>query len=282
MSEKWKHELLGKTYVDEEGKKLVSWKDCRNLAQQYSVAPREVEAWACRQGVCPSRYERSIGTLGLEGQARLLSSTAAVVGCGGLGGLIVDLLARAGVGKLILVDGDIFTDNNLNRQVLSTEDLMGARKADVAAAHVAAVNGAVEVISFPDQLSNENAESILSGCDVAVDALDNNSSRTILREACRKLGIPMVHGAIGGFWGQASVLFPEDRAPWSSLGGADKGIETRLGNPPFTPSFIASIEAAEAIRHLTGVGKPLRDLLWCDLGNHEYYKIRISDLGQGT
>jgi len=273
---------MGKICINEDGQKIVSWKDCRNLAQSHGVVPREVEAWACRQGVCPSRYERSVGTLGLEGQARLLSSTAAVVGCGGLGGLIVDLLARAGVGKLILVDGDIFTDNNLNRQVLSRENLLGARKVDVAAAHVTSVNGVVEVIAHFERLSDENAESILSECDIAVDALDNNSSRTVLLEACRKLGIPMVHGAIGGFWGQACVLFPEDRAPWGAFGGADKGIETRLGNPPFTPSFIASIEAAEAIRHLTGVGKPLRDLLWCDLGNHEYYKIRISDLGQGS
>ncbi|MFP4482915.1 MAG: HesA/MoeB/ThiF family protein [Thermovirgaceae bacterium] len=274
----WMKELLDAVVDNGKGGKSVSWKICRELAMRNGLPPREIEAWACRQGICPSRYERSTGTLGLEGQARLLSSTAAVVGCGGLGGLIVDLLARSGVGKLVLVDDDVFTDNNLNRQILSKEDVIGSRKVDVAAAHVDSVNGAVEAIPFPDRLDGKNARSLLSGCDIAVDGLDNNSSRVTLRRACIDLEIPMVHGAIGGFWGQATVLYPEDRAPWEATGGADRGVETSLGNPPFTPAFIASIEAAETIRCLAGVGTPLRELLWCDLGLHEYYKIRLSDI----
>ncbi len=278
MHQDWMKELLDAAVDDGAGGRKVSWKTCRELALRYEVPLREVEAWACRQGICPSRYERSTGTLGLEGQARLLSSTAAVVGCGGLGGLIVDLLARSGVGKLVLVDDDVFTDNNLNRQLLSEESLIGSRKVDAAAAHVASVNGAVETVPVAERLTEGNARSMLFGCDIAMDGLDNNSSREILRRTCRDLGIPMVHGAIGGFWGQATVLYPEDNAPWEATGGTEKGVETRLGNPPFTPAFIASIEAAEAIRFLAGVGKPLRDLLWCDLGQHDYFRIRLGDL----
>jgi molybdopterin/thiamine biosynthesis adenylyltransferase len=278
MPEKWMRDLLDAAAENGKGGKTVSWKTCRELARRHEVLPRKVEAWACRQGICPSRYERSIGTLGLDGQARLLDSAAAVVGCGGLGGLIVDLLARSGVGKLVLVDDDVFTDNNLNRQLLSEEGLIGSRKVDAAAAHVASVNGAVETVPVAERLTDKNARSILSGCDIAVDGLDNNSSRKILRRTCRDLKIPMVHGAIGGFWGQATVLYPEDNAPWEATGGAERGVETSLGNPPFTPAFIASIEASEAIRFLAGVGKPLRDLLWCDLGQHDYFRIRLGDM----
>ncbi|MGC9373272.1 MAG: HesA/MoeB/ThiF family protein [Thermovirgaceae bacterium] len=278
MHQKWMKKLLNAAVDDGAGGKKISWKTCRELALRHEVPLREAEAWACRQGICPSRYERSTGTLGLEGQARLLSATAAVVGCGGLGGLIVDLLARSGVGKLVLVDDDIFTDNNLNRQLLSEEGLIGSRKVDAAAAHVTSVNGAVETVPLAERLTDKNARSILSNCDIAVDGLDNNTSREILRQACRDLEIPMVHGAIGGFWGQATVLYPEDDAPWEATGGAERGVETSLGNPPFTPAFIASIEAAEAIRFLAGVGKPLRDLLWCDLGQHDYFRIRLGDL----
>lgn len=277
MSKQWTKELLDAAYDSPKGQKLVSWRLCRRLARLHDLRPREVESWACRQGVCPSRYERSLGTLGIEGQARLLSSTAAVIGCGGLGGLIVDLLARAGVGRLIVVDDDMFTDNNLNRQILATEDTVCMPKVDAAAAHAASVNGAVETVAVARRLEGDNAERILSGCDIAVDGLDNNSSRQILRKACGALEIPMVHGAIGGFWGQAAVLFPGDRAPWEAAGDSDKGVETTLGNPPFTPAFIASIEAAEAVRYLAGAGEPLRELLWCDLGLHEYCKIRLSD-----
>jgi molybdopterin/thiamine biosynthesis adenylyltransferase len=278
MPEKWMDELLDGATENGKGGETVSWKTCRELAKRYEVPPRKVEAWACRQGICPSRYKRSIGTLGLDGQARLLDSSAAVVGCGGLGGLIVDLLARAGIGRMVLVDDDVFTDDNLNRQLLSKENTIGLRKVDAAADHVASINGAVETIAIAERLDEENATSILSGCDIAVDGLDNNSSREILRRACRHLEIPMVHGAIGGFWGQTTVLYPEDTSPWEAAGGADRGIEGNLGNPPFTPAFVASIEAAEAIRHLAGLGEPLRDLLWCDLGAHEFHKIRLKDL----
>jgi len=278
MLQEWMKELLDAAVDYGAGDKKISWKTCREVALRYGVPLREAEAWSCRQGICPSRYERSKGTLGLEGQARLLSSTAAVVGCGGLGGLIVDLLARSGVGKLVLIDDDVFTDNNLNRQLLSEESLIGSRKVDAAAAHVASVNGAIETVPVAERLTDENARSILSGCDIAVDGLDNNSSREVLRRTCRDLEIPMVHGAIGGFWGQVTVLYPEDNAPWEVTGGADRGVETSLGNPPFTPAFIASIEAAEAIRFLACVGEPLRDLLWCDLGRHDYFRIRLGDL----
>mgnify|MGYP000858705597 CR=1 FL=1 len=119
---------------------------------------------------------------------------------------------------------------------------------------------------------------ILSGCDLAVDALDGNRARKTLRNACRDLGIPMVHGAIAGFWGQAGVFFPGDATPWDAPEGElpDRGVELETGNPPFTPALVAALEAAEAIKILANVSKPLRHrLLWADLDRGEFHKLRL-------
>lgn len=274
MSASWHDIIESESFVS--GKmRLIPWRICRETAEIAGISPLEVELWACRNGICPSRYERSIGTLGLDGQARLLSSRAAVIGCGGLGGWIVEILARAGVGEIVVVDGDVFADNNLNRQVLCEESSIGKSKAMAAKARAQTVNGAVEITAWNEFLTPDNADRILSGCQLAVDALDGNNARSVLLSACRKLEIPMVHGAIGGFWGQTCVLFPGDKAPWELASGGDKGIEQVTGNPPFTPAFIAALESAEAIRILAGVGDPLKELLWCDLKNHEYYKVKL-------
>lgn len=277
MTEDWKSRL--ENAAEERGSfRVVPWPLCRELAASCGLPPREVERWACENGIVPSRYERSIGTLGLEGQARLLGSTAAVVGCGGLGGLVVELLARAGVGRLVLVDGDSFSDHNLNRQLLCDESNLGRSKARAAALRASAVNGAVETKVAETFLDPLNAVEILSGCDLAVDALDSNSARKTLRHACRELGIPMVHGAIAGFWGQVGVFLPEDTTPWDGPDGSlpDRGIETETGNPPFTPAFVAALEAAEAIKILANVSKPLRHrLLWADLDRGEFHKLRL-------
>lgn len=274
MPEPWK-EIIRSATVNKNGTRIVPWNICRRAALDAGIAPRHAEIWACENGICPSRYERSIGTLGLEGQARLLSSRVAVIGCGGLGGWIVEILSRAGVGELTVADGDTFSDNNLNRQLLCDESSIGRSKAATAAERALKINGAVEVSAQDEYLTPENADRILEGCDAAIDALDGNRARSVLFASCRRLAIPMIHGAIGGFWGQCRVLLPEDTPPWEFARDADKGIEQLTGNPPFTPPFIASIQAAEAIRLITGVGEPLRQLLWCDLQTHEYYKVEL-------
>jgi len=104
MSTFWKDAILSAA-VQKGETRIVPWIVCREAALEAGIPPRQAEIWACENGICPSRYERSIGTLGLDGQARLLSSRAAVIGCGGLGGWIVEILARAGVGEMVVVMG---------------------------------------------------------------------------------------------------------------------------------------------------------------------------------
>ncbi len=257
----------------------------RRVAAAASVSEREVEISALRQEIVPIRYRRNIASLGLDGQIRLLSATAAVVGAGGLGGLIIELLARIGVGRLILIDGDSFTEDNLNRQLLCREEDIGRKKIERAAERVREVNSAVEVIPRPVFLNRENAVELLSGAAVVIDALDRIAVRLLLEEAAARLSVPLVHGAIGGFMGQVTSVFPGEETLSSAIyrgegDQASRGIEAVLGTPTITPAAVASLEAMEAVKILLGRGTPLtNELLYLDLESAEFSRIGLKGGG---
>lgn len=216
-------------------------------------------------GEIPERYLRNIGTIGIGGQLRLLKAKVAVVGAGGLGGNIIELLTRQGVGYLRIIDGDSFAAHNLNRQLLATEGNLGVNKAMAAVRRVAEINSDVYAEGIPQMIDAENAEQLLSGVDVVVDALDNISTRLLLSKITQTLGIPLVHGAIAGFTGQVTTLLPGDiglEKIYKVTAGSDKGIELSLGNPATTPALAASIQAQEVVKILTGVGELLHKRLF--------------------
>ncbi len=152
----------------------------RELAGRHNVSRRNVQIAALGAGVVPLRYLRNIGTLGIAGQTKLLTSKAAVVGIGGLGGTIARNLARVGVGALILIDGDVFSEDNLNRQEFSSEGAIGRSKDEVACEEIAKINGAVEVTAIGKMVGTDDLIEILPGCGVVVDALDSIPSRFAL------------------------------------------------------------------------------------------------------
>jgi molybdopterin/thiamine biosynthesis adenylyltransferase len=219
-------------------------------------------------GCVPERYLRNIGTIGAAGQARLLQAKVAVVGAGGLGGTVVELLARQGVGCLRVIDGDTFAAHNLNRQLLATAGNLGTGKAVAAAARVAAINPEITVEAISLMLTAANAAALLTGIDVAVDALDSIDARLLLGRTARELGIPLVHGAIAGFTGQVATILPGDpglERIYKLTAGKNRGIETTLGNPAATPAIAAALQAQEVVKLLAGVGEPLsRRLLYFD------------------
>jgi molybdopterin-synthase adenylyltransferase len=215
-------------------------------------------------GQSPERYQRNIGTIGVAGQLQLLNAKVAIVGAGGLGGNIIEHLTRQGVGYLRIIDGDSFAGHNLNRQLLATERNLGVNKAKAAANRIADVNSDVRAEAVPQMLEEENAAELLAGMDVVVDALDNFSSRLLLSKTTQELGIPLVHGAIAGFTGQITTILPGNRGLekiYKVTAGANKGIETALGNPATTPAVAAAIQAQEVIKLLTGIGEVLHGKL---------------------
>jgi molybdopterin/thiamine biosynthesis adenylyltransferase len=248
----------GKTYL------VISLKTAASISKSRGVPVKEVETTALQQGIIPCRYLRNIGTIGVEGQIKLLQSTVGVVGAGGLGSTVIELLARQGIGHLIIIDDDRFTEQNLNRQIMSTEGNLGEYKVMVAAKRVTEINSATSVTTSRERLTGDNAQSLLSGAHVAVDGLDNLSSRLVVEQACRQLAIPYVYASIAGFSGQLMTIFPEDVGLSSLYGSSsrtlpEQGMETKIGNPPATVAMIAALQVQEVVKIITGVGTPVRN-----------------------
>lgn len=196
------------------------------------------------------RYIRNLGALTEQECAVLRTKTVFVAGCGGLGGYLVEMLLRLGVGTIRAADGDAFEASNLNRQLLSSPSALGRPKAEAAAARAALVNPDVRFVPIGEFVTKENAAELIRGCDAVLDALDNISARRILARACAEEGIPMIHGAICGWSAQAAVILPgDDLIDRIYPEGARLGSKTSLS---FTPPFCAALQAALCTRLLAG------------------------------
>lgn len=226
------------------------------------------------------RYLRNIGTITAEEQKLLENKSVCVVGCGGLGGGIIEGLVRMGVGKLTVIDSDVFDTSNLNRQVLSNEDNLGHAKAVEARLQMKVINSGVQVDSIQAFVDEENVGGFIYGHDAVVDALDSISARFALEDACEEENIPLIHGAIGGWCGQVAVIMPGDRLLHEIYGGeaeeADDGEKPAETNPSFTPAVVSAMEVAETLKVLLGREETLAGkLLTIDLLNHEYEIVEI-------
>lgn len=222
-----------------------------------------------------SRYERNHPAISEEEQVVLRSKHVFVAGCGGLGGYIIELLSRIGVGHLTVADGDTFADSNLNRQLLSDMNSLGLHKAERAKERVTSINPHILVTPVTEMITAENVKSLISGCDLVVDALDNAASRLALAKGAAECGITVVTGAISGWYGRVTVLRPEDTDIasflWSSSSSSAKG---NLGH---TAACTASIQASEAVKVLLGrPGTLVRKFLEIDLLNADFTTIDLS------
>ena len=238
---------------------LITWGVQKEAASRFGMTARKIEGITLSLDLLPARYEKNRTTINAGQQRALFNGTVAVVGCGGLGGYVIEELARLGVGTIRVIDHDIFEEHNLNRQVLCTLSSLGKAKVDAAVQRVNEINPACEVVTLNEKLTAVNAASLLDGATVAVDGLDNIPSRLDLADACVKLGIPLIHGTIGGWYGMVLTQGPARNIVRKMYGGSRglKGIEETLGNPSFTPAFVASIEAAEVCKIITGEGTTL-------------------------
>ena len=265
----------------------LTLEDAVSLAARLGLSRRELEIAALEAGIVPDRYQRNLGTIGIAGQIKLLRAHAGVVGAGGLGGFAVELLARCGVGKLTVIDSDTFDSTNLNRQLYALEGGLSLGKAAAAAQRVEKVNGAVEVSAHRCRGDSGNLPRLLQGCALVLDCLDNLQTRFSLEEACQKLKIPLVHGAIGGFMGQVAVIRPGRPLLTAIYGrqneqGSGRGVETQFGNPPFTPAAVAAWQVAEAVKLLSGMGASLDGtLLLIDLFSGETTRIALETAVEG-
>ena len=214
------------------------------------------------------RYSRHLllPEVGVEGQRRLEGSRVLMIGAGGLGSPAAFYLAAAGVGHLRIADDDVVDRSNLQRQILHTEARIGEPKVASAQATLGALNPRTQVEAVQARVTSDNIERLLDGVDVVLDGADNFQVRYLLNDACVKLGIPLVYGAVQRFEGQVSVfdagrhrgelpcyrcLFPEPPPPEFAPNCAEAGV---LG---VLPGVIGLLQATEVVKLLLGIGDSL-------------------------
>ncbi|MEG0773956.1 HesA/MoeB/ThiF family protein [Clostridium sp.] len=217
-------------------------------------------------------------TLSEEENNKLKEFKVCVVGCGGLGGYAIEMLGRLGIGHITAVDGDVFEESNFNRQILSDELSIKISKANKAVQRMNIVNSNIMVKPVFKMLTLDNGIDILSGHDVVIDALDSIESRLILQQLCEELQIPLIHGAIAGWYGQVTTILPGDKTLdfiYKNT-SSSKGIEKELGNPSFTPAHIASLQVSESLKVLLGKELILRKkILFINMLDLEYDLVEI-------
>ncbi len=254
----------------------------QQLARNFDYSLRRVEQTALAMAIIPERYIRNMATLSPEDQHRLLGCTVCVVGIGGLGGSVAEMLARIGVGRLRLVDGDRFEESNLNRQRFADAASLDKPKAQIAREAIAAINPAVEVTALTEYLTAENGPAIIGDADIAVDCLDSLPARLSLQTACRRKQIPMVSAAVAGVSGQITIFYPEDEGLTALYGdlasAADRGAERTLGNLAFAVNMLASLECSEAVKILLGRKQTLHGrLLIFDLTDLTFDIVQLAE-----
>lgn len=203
-------------------------------------------------------------------QTRFKDAKIAVMGCGGIGGEVIEMLARMGVGELNVVDNDYFDLSNINRQVLSNFENLGLSKSEVAKEKVRQINPYTKVNAFKDEINEENISKIVDDSDLIIDCLDNLLTRVIVSRYAKSNNIPFIHGAIHATLGQITVFTNEkdiDYETMFNLPSKDKKLDETIKEnlnklasekPPVigpTANIVGCMQAIEAFKIITGIGK---------------------------
>ena len=255
-------DCLGESQLVIEDDALLEW------ARLVGISPRNAQIEALQRKIIPLRYAKNFRSLTLAEQRRICESRVLVCGCGGLGGVLINLLARAGVGTLRLVDGDVFNPTNLNRQWFCDTQELSRPKAEVAGARVRAMNPLLEVEVVATLMDENNAGTLVEGMDLVMDALDNLPGRFLLAAAAKHMGAPFIHAAATGWWGQISTFLPDSFLDLHNIYGHEEEkdqVEDLLGVLGPAPAVIGGLAAFEAIRLLSGRNAAYADqLLYLD------------------
>lgn len=230
------------------------------------------------------RYSRQtlFAGIGAEGQRRLAGASVAIIGCGAMGSALANNLARAGVGRLRVIDRDFVELNNLQRQTLYDEaDAANATPKAIATAHrLRAVNSGVEVEPVVSDFTSDNALSLLDGVDLALDGTDNFEARYLLNDASLKLGIPWIYSGVIAAYGVSMTVLPHDTAclrcafPERPLPGTTPTCDT-AGILNGIVAAIGGVTSTEALKLLVGSDRLARGMYWLDLWENVSERIEL-------
>lgn len=229
------------------------------------------------------RYSRQImlEEIGFTGMEKLRNATVCVVGAGGIGNPVATLLCAMGVGKLRIIDRDVIEISNLHRQHLYSEDDIGKVKVEVAAERLQKINPAVQIEAMPISVTKYNAESVVEGSDVVIDALDSIEARYALNDACLKHKLPFIYAGALGMLGSLCTILPSQsaclRCIFPQLAEEDMPTCSTEGVHPSILYMIGGLQVSEAVKIITGQKPSLVDkLLYIDLSNLTMEKVQMS------
>ena len=204
----------------------------------------------------------------IEAQEKLKLANVLIVGCGGIGCTSAELLARAGVGQITLIDADTIEMSNLQRQIAYVEENIGFYKSEILAKRLKQINPHIRIESYSSKLDESNAEQLISTQDLVLDGCDNFTTRYLVNQICTQLNVPLISASAIGFQGQLFMvegdsacyecLFPKEEHANESLRCADSGVLAT------TPNVMASLQAHHALLYLGLAKTPLKQklMLW--------------------
>src|SRR5215471_8199515 len=256
-----------------------------NLAQSSAANGAGRLRTPTEAGIDPSeRYARQTLFVGIgpAGQERINSGRVLIVGCGALGTVLANNLARAGVGYLRMVDRDFVEGNNLQRQVLFDESdaLASMPKAEAAARQLRRVNSAIEIDARTLDVNTDNIEELLDGVDLVLDGTDNFETRYLLNDACLKLGKPWIYSGVIAAYGVTMTILPGDTAclrcvfPERPLPGTTPTCDT-AGVLNGIVGVVTGLASTEALKLLVGSAQLVRGLTWVDLWENTFERVEL-------
>ena len=249
----------------------LGYTDVSSVMGGFNRWKDEGRDWAAPRALTPeqrNRYQRHLllPEVGETGQLKLLDSKVLLLGAGGLGSPAALYLAAAGVGTLGIIDMDVVDASNLQRQILHNTDRIGERKVDSAKKTLTLINPDVDVVTYDVRLGADNILDIIEGYDVIVDGTDNFPTRYLVNDACLLKRIPVIHGSIFRFEGQATVFNPYEGPCYRCLLPEPPPAElapscSEAGVLGVLPGIVGSLQAVEAIKVLLGIGDTLQGRL---------------------
>jgi len=221
-----------------------------------------------------NRYIRNIGTFTQDEQMALFDKKVLVVGCGGLGGFVIESLARIGIKDISIIDGGIFVDNNLNRQILSIEKNIGNSKVLEAQKRIREIDSTISVSAYNSYFDESYQNFMFNEFDIVIECIDDIKLRILLEKYCIVNKVPLIHGAIDGEQGQVACI---DKKPLLDILYKDFDGKRVNSTPFYTIAAIGAMQISLAVKRLLNKAVKTRGFYYCDLKNFNMQYMPIDD-----
>ena len=219
------------------------------------------------------QYSRNMGIMNHNEFQIIRNTKVLLIGVGGLGGYIASSLVRLGVNEITIIDFDNFETSNLNRQIFSTNKTLNMSKVEVTKQKLYEINPKVLINTISNKYDDSVTESLYKGIDIVFDAVDNIETKLLIEKHCSIYNKPLIHGAIGGWYGQLGILFPNAYLLRDIYKDKTKGIEDSLKSPTFIPGIVGNMMVSEFIKFILAKDSLINKILFIDVLDHEYRVI---------